>query len=146
MPLTKMPQMTSVMTPFPYSVELENSLDDARRLMNDHGIHHLPVKRGGELVGVLSYRDLELRLDRGDEPSGGRPLRVTDAHVQQAHVFDLHTRVDEVAEHMADTRSDAVIVTREGRLAGIFTATDACRWLAEILSERFPPDDEDQIA
>ena len=138
--------MTSVMTAFPYSVELETPLDDARRLMADHEIHHLPVKAEGKLVGVVSDLDLELRLNQEGEASGGRPLRVKDARVQQAHVFDLHARLDEVTEHMADTRSDAVIVTREGRLAGIFTATDACRWLAEFLGERFPPDDKDQIA
>ena len=134
--------MASVMTPFPSSVALNTPLGEARRLTDEHGIHHLPVKREGELVGVVSARALEDRRTQGPE---GQTLQVGDARIEDAQRFELHARLDDVAEHMAETHSTTVIVTREGKLAGIFTATDACRYLAEYLGERFPNDD-DQIA
>jgi hypothetical protein len=31
------------------------------------------------------------------------------------------------------------MVTRGGKLVGVFTTTDACRALARVLRERFPP-------
>ncbi len=146
MALTKMPRMTSVMTPFPYSVESGTRLSDARQLMREHDIHHLPVKRQGELVGVVSDRDLRHCMESANDESRAAKLSVEDARVQVAPRIDLHARLDEVAEQMAETRSDAVLILRGERLAGIFTATDACRCLAEYLGERFPHDDEDQIA
>jgi hypothetical protein len=30
-------------------------------------------------------------------------------------------------------------VTKEGKLVGVFTGTDACRTLAQVLGERLPP-------
>ena len=49
-----MPLIKSVMTPFPYSIETERSLDDARAMMNRHNVHHLPVMQNGRLIGVIS--------------------------------------------------------------------------------------------
>ena len=48
----------SVMTPAPRSIEESATAFDAALLMARHAIRHLPVTRGGELVGVISERDL----------------------------------------------------------------------------------------
>jgi CBS domain-containing protein len=42
----------------PITVEPETSIEEARRLMLEHHFRHLPVARGGELVGMISMRDL----------------------------------------------------------------------------------------
>ena len=55
-------KMKAVMTPFPYSVELDDPIAKARGLMDEHRIRHLPVKDGCELVGLLTDRDLKLVL------------------------------------------------------------------------------------
>ncbi len=47
---------------------------------------------------------------------------------------------------MAENRLDAALVVKKGRLAGIFTLTDACRCFAEHLRRRFPPDSDDEAA
>jgi CBS domain-containing protein len=36
---------------------------------------------------------------------------------------------------MADNRIGSAIVTKDGKLVGIFTVTDACRALAEVLGD-----------
>jgi CBS domain-containing protein len=48
----------SVMTPRPHTIEESATAFDAILLMARHAIRHLPVTRGGELVGVVSERDL----------------------------------------------------------------------------------------
>jgi len=40
------------------TVERSTALDEARRLMVEHAIRHLPVTEGGAIVGVISIRDL----------------------------------------------------------------------------------------
>ena len=42
----------------PYTVSPEESIAEARRLMDDHGITGLPVVAGGKLAGILSRRDI----------------------------------------------------------------------------------------
>lgn len=40
------------------TVAPERTIEDAMRLMTDHRIRHLPVLRGGSVVGVVSIGDL----------------------------------------------------------------------------------------
>lgn len=46
------------MTRDPVTVDVETDVRDARDLMLESGFRHLPVTDGGELVGVVSIRDL----------------------------------------------------------------------------------------
>ncbi len=48
------PTMRKVMTPFSYAVQRSATLAEARLLMHDHRVRHLPVVEANELVGVLS--------------------------------------------------------------------------------------------
>jgi acetoin utilization protein AcuB len=135
----RIPSTRSVMTPFPHWVEVDDSLLRARELMVRHDIRHLPVKRGDALVGVLSDRDLKRALD----PALGYPpkeeLFVRDVYMPEAYVVDVGEPLDRVLEHMATHHIGSALVTLNGRLAGIFTATDACRVFCEHLRALFPP-------
>lgn len=44
------------MTPGPVTVTPEISLEEAQRTMLENGFRHLPVVRGGSVVGVVSLR------------------------------------------------------------------------------------------
>ena len=116
------------MTPFPWSVEADATVEQARLFLREHRIHHLPVTDGGRLAGLVSDRDIR-------DPAA-RETRVRDV-LREAYVVDLETRLDEVLLHMSAHRLGSAIVTREGRLAGVFTTTDACRHFAEFLREQF---------
>lgn len=55
------PDTTSVadyMTEGPITVRLQDDVSLAARRMREHGIRHLPVVLGGQVVGMLSMRDL----------------------------------------------------------------------------------------
>lgn len=130
--------VASVMTPFPYWIDAGDSVRRARGLMVEHQIRHLPVMQGRSLVGVLSDRDLKRALD----PTLGLPpedeLFVRDAYVSDPYVVDSSTALDVVLEHMAAHHVGSALVTSHGRLAGIFTATDACRLYCDHLRKLFP--------
>lgn len=134
--MRRIPNVKSVMTPFPYSIERERPLEEALQMMRDHDFRHLPVVDGGKLVGVLSERLLGkmAEVDRTFPPE----TLVRDAPIGEAYAVALDERLDNVVLAMADRHLGSAVVVREGRVVGIFTSTDACRYLGEVLRSDFP--------
>jgi acetoin utilization protein AcuB len=129
------PQVIAFMTPFPHSIDVDAPLEDAHKLMREHRFRHLPVMSGGEIVGVLTDRDIKLVLGPDFGNPDERELRVRDAYVERPCVVPASTPVAKVARVMAQNRIGSAIVTKHGKLVGIFTVTDACRALAEIIGD-----------
>lgn len=145
--LDHMPSVKLAMTPFPYCVDADAPLAEARDMMVEHGIHHLPVTDADALVGVISGREVALGTAISSLRGRGREPRVRDAAVLHAYVVEDDTSLAAVVAHMAEERLGSAIVVRRGKLVGVFTVTDACRALAEWLHARFPgPPPNDQVA
>jgi acetoin utilization protein AcuB len=128
--LRRMPAVLAAMTPFPYAIEHDRPVSEAARMMAEHDIGHLPVTDGGVPVGVVTGRTL--RVYRSEAPGRGDPP-VGDAVLRDAYVVESTAPLDEVASEMARRHIDSAIVVKGGKLAGIFTATDACRYLGDLL-------------
>jgi acetoin utilization protein AcuB len=138
--MNSIPQIKAVMTPFPHWVASERPVSEAVRLMAEHGIRHLAVKTGGELVAVLTERDIQNA--RNLNPRADQ-LAVADVCVRQAFVVELTEPLDRVLRGMADKFSDSALVVKDGKLAGIFTMTDACRRFGDLLRSLFPSSGDD---
>jgi CBS domain-containing protein len=138
------PQVVAFMTPFPYSIDVDAPLAEAHALMRQHHFRHLPVTANGAIAGILTDRDIKLVLG----PDFGNPdehaLRVRDAYVERPCVVPASTPVAIVARTMADNHIGSAIVTKNDKLVGIFTVTDACRALAEMLQD--PAEQDDIVA
>ena len=120
-----------VMTPAPHTIGSDQTLAQAHKVMREHDLRHLPVLRGGKLVGVLSQRDLyflesiavvDVDLDC-----------VADAMTPDVFCAAPEDTVRDVARIMANRKYGCAVVVQSGRLLGIFTATDALRELADAL-------------
>ena len=129
------PQVLAFMTPFPYSVDIDSPLEHAHELMRQHHFRHLPVTSGETIVGVLTDRDIKLILGPDFASPDEGELRVRDAYVEKPCVVPASTPVAKVARVMAENRIGSAIVTKHDKLVGIFTVTDACRALAEVLGD-----------
>ena len=129
------PQVIAFMTPFPHSVDVMEPLESARQMMAEHNFRHLPVMSAGALVGVLTDRDIKLILGTETPHPRADQLKVCDACVEQPCVVAASTPVAEVARLMAERHIGCTLVTKHNKLVGIFTVTDACRALAEVLRE-----------
>jgi acetoin utilization protein AcuB len=140
------PSIGSVMTPFPYVVQIDESVLAARALMVEHQVRHLPVKDGDTLLGVLTDRDLKRALD----PSLGLPpkaeLFVRDVFVPDAYVVDVGEPLDGVLDHLSSQHIGSALFTKNGRLVGIFTLTDAARLYCRHLRSLFPSHSGDEVA
>lgn len=120
----------SVMTAQPITIGRNESLATAHELMRRHGCRHLPVLEHGELVGVVTQRDLYFL-----ETIAGVDL--TEDHVDDAMSVDAYAvppeaPLAEVSKHMAANRYGCAVVIERGRVIGIFTTTDALRALSVL--------------
>jgi acetoin utilization protein AcuB len=117
----------SVMTPQPYTIGRKQTLATAHAMMRSHHVRHLPVLERGELVGVVSQRDLYL-VENITGVDADKDL-VDDAMSTDCYVVAPQATVREVAADMAERRLGSAVVVETGRVIGIFTATDALRML-----------------
>jgi len=138
------PQVIAFMTPFPYSIDVGAPLKDAHKLMHEHKFRHLPVTLAGAIVGVLTDRDIKLVLGPDFDYPNESELTVRDAYVERPCVVNASTPVATVARTMAENHIGSAIVTKNDKLVGIFTVTDACRALAEVLAS--PEEQSDDAA
>ena len=142
----KEPLLKSIMTPFPYSVELSAPLGEARRLMINHAVRHLPVTVDHDLVGLVTDRDIKLLLGPEIGSPDPKELTVEDAYMNDCYLVEMEQPLRKVLRTMAEQHIGSAVVTSHGRLAGILTASDACRAFADHLDAAFhagentPPD------
>lgn len=121
------------MTPRPFSIDASEMVSKAIQLMYSHEIRHLPVTRGEELAGIITDRDIKLALAVSRGQYTAESLTVDEICVSDPYVVDIHEPLAKVVAHMAKEKIGSTIVTKEGKLAGIFTVTDACRELGKLL-------------
>lgn len=140
----RIPPVKAVMTPFPHSVDAAEPPGRADELLREHGIHHLPVTDGDELVGVVSARELRAAgRAAGEAGSADAGLRVGDLTSNRACIVELDEPLDNVLLRMAHQHCDCALVVRGGKLVGIFTVGDACLGFAEHLREHHPAPGDD---
>ena len=141
--MRRIPAIKSVMTTFPYSVDISKTIQYAQDFLKQHDLRHLPVTNQDELLGVISQRDINFFLL---QESGDNEKRVSDIPLDNKYIVDLNERLDYVLRTMADKRLDSALVTRHGRLVGIFTSTDVYRSYARYLDDQFGPPNGDEAA
>jgi CBS domain-containing membrane protein len=121
-----------------YSVAPDDDLATVRDLMDDHQIRHVPVvDRDGDLVGLVSHRDL-LRaalIERADLPQVIERGLLEATHVRDVMTTYLETvdpdlELTEAARLLAASKFGSLPVAENGHLVGILTEADFVRHFA----------------
>jgi acetoin utilization protein AcuB len=120
------------MTPIPETIERTRPIAEAVQLMQVNRIHHLPVMTRGTLVGIVSDRDL--MCIRGLKGIDLERTPIEAAMTPEPYCVPSDAPLDHVVEEMARRRIGCVMVMDGRALIGMFTAVDAYRTLAKLLS------------
>jgi acetoin utilization protein AcuB len=125
------------MSASPVVIESERTLSEAHQLMRDRRIRHLPVVERGEVVGIVSQRDLYLLGTL-------RGVDIASETVEEAMTSDPYTvapdsSLEEVAREMAEHKYGAAVVVEGKAPVGIFTTVDALRALSTLLRRSKAP-------
>jgi acetoin utilization protein AcuB len=119
------------MTPSPHTVGADQTLQHAHAIMHDHDIRHLPVLRAGDLVGMVTERDLALiEQFRDIDP---RWTKVEEAMSTSVFKVVPEAPLDEVVAEMAVKKYGSAVVVENRRVVGILTTVDVCTALAQLL-------------
>ena len=139
----------SIMTTELITVPPSASLAEARSLMQDNRIHHLPVVTEDDtLVGLLTLTDLLASTDSKLRDSDSR-IHASDICIREVMVTDVIT-VDERASlrqaalFIEKHKIGCLPVLSDGKLRGIITDTDFVAVAINLLEqlEMSEPDDD----
>ncbi len=125
-------KIADYMTPAPYTIGYEQSIAAAMRLMDTHKIRHLPVLDGGEIVGMVSERDIALVEALQDFDPEKMPI--DEAVAGRPYVVGPDALLLDVVRHMGERKIGSAIIAEDVTVRGVFTATDALLILADFLS------------
>lgn len=128
------PTIQKYMTTTPYTVRPDLTIAAADKIMHENRIRHLPVLNGGQLVGLLSQRDI--RLIESFKDVDIKTVQVVEAMSQDVFEVSPNASLDEVVLTMAAKKYGSAVVTQNSHVVGIFTAVDALQALAELLQTR----------
>lgn len=124
-----MPNLKRYMTREPYSTTSGDNLARAKSVMASHLVRHLLVIDDGVLLGVISERAITATAAVASVDLATVPVARL---LEPAVVAWGEQPIDEVSTMMAEQRSHCVVVRGGHGIAGIFTAVDALRALADI--------------
>lgn len=129
------PKISRYMTTSPNAINAEATLEEAMAVMEKNRIRHLPVIKAGRVFGLLSDRDLKsVFAFAGSNP---KEIKVGDICTDQPFLTKPEAPLNEVASEMAHQKVGSALIVDNGKLVGIFTATDACQALADVCEARY---------
>ena len=131
-------RIDSVMTSYPYVIELDALAATARTMMQQLKVRHLPVREGDKVVGVVTEQALQMAEACGKDLTGSG-IKVRDLYSKNILLVAPEESLESVLRKMAEKHIEVALILRQGRLAGIFTTTDACRRFADSLTPAASP-------
>jgi CBS domain-containing protein len=126
------------------------TLAEARTLMHDNRIHHIPVVDGDKLVGLVTLTNVLAATDsflRDDKTRiHANDIGIGEAMVHDVATVDINASLRHAALFLEKHQIGCLPVLDEGELVGIITDTDFVAVainLLELLEETEPVAEDD---
>ena len=142
-----------IMTKEVVTVTPDTSVEDAARIMSDNNVSGLPVVESGELLGIVSEKDLIMKNKRLNSPGYINILdgiiflesprkfeeklkkfvanEVGDLMTKEVITIDPDTPLEEIATLMVEEDVNRLPVLKDGEMIGIVTRGDVVSKMAE---------------
>ena len=134
--------VSDVMTANPITVMPDDSLRLARDRMAEGGFRRLPVVQAGQLVGIISDRDLRrvanspfVLRERWYDDLILDQVKVWGAMTANVVTVDADKPLSIAARLMRDHKIGGLPVMSGDQLVGIITGTDLLQYLIELLED-----------
>jgi CBS domain-containing protein len=121
------------------SVSADDTLRIVSEVMELGRVRHMPVVKGGDLVGVVSERDLlraslssVMGIDRAEQQAFLEGVKISEVMSSPAISVSPETPVQGAARLMAEHKIGCLPVLEEGKLVAIVTETDVLGVLAAM--------------
>ena len=114
-------------------------ISKVRALVHEHGVHHIPVVNGDQLVGIIAWSDI-LRVSFGDAfQTDERTVDATLDHTMTLEQVMKKNRVTlaetgtvrEAAEILATSDFHSLPIVNGNKLVGMVTTTDLIKYLLD---------------
>jgi CBS domain-containing protein len=110
------------MTPNPTTIEATTKAQEAARIMKSEDVGSLPIVEGGKLIGVVTDRDLAIRIIA---EAKGIDTPVAEIASKDVVTIDPQQSLEEAARLMANNQVRRLpVVEEDGRLVGILAQAD----------------------
>ena len=118
-------QIKNLMSEDLITVDKDQNLSDALKLLRKHNVSRLPVTNNKELVGIISERDIANKLGSSKYES----MPASRLHISSVMVKDVLTvpqtmQLEEVAKLMLDNGIGSVPVMDDEKMIGIVSKAD----------------------
>ena len=122
----------------PQVLGLNDTLDLAEDIMTMGRIRHLPVLHEGELVGIISQRDMfrsaavtALGFAEDTQKALVKTIRIKEIMTEQVFTISADATVKQAARMMFDKKIGGLPVVEGKKLIGIITETDILRYVLD---------------
>jgi len=117
--------VADVMTTNPLSIESTETISAAARQMRDHDTGDMLVTDNGELVGIVTDRDIVVRsIANGADPTSTQIREALSPEIQYVTATDS---IDAAVEVMRGSAIRRLPVVEGGRIVGILSLGDLAR-------------------
>jgi acetoin utilization protein AcuB len=126
------------------TIDVNDSMQDATRLLKEHNIRGLPVMENGKLVGVVTDRDLK-KASASDATTLEihellymiSRIKVKEIMTKNPITIPVDSTIDAAAEVLLENKlSGAPVVDDKGQVVGIITQIDIFRVIISLTGAR----------
>jgi len=125
------------------TVALDTPISTALNIMRQENVRRTPVIKDGELVGIVSDKDL---LNASPSPATSlsiwemnyllSKITVGDVMTKDVKTISIDTPIEQAARIMVDNKIGGLPVLKDGKVVGIITETDLFKIFLEVMGGR----------
>lgn len=120
-------RIDGLMSPLPVAVQVDADLGIVDREMKRHGVGHVTVAEGGDVVGIFSKTEVDLLVRLGGRWHAGQVVSREPYRVQR------DAPIADVVAGMREKHVTAALVMSGNDVVGIVTLTDVIRSFEQLM-------------
>lgn len=132
--------VSEIMTKELITLNVHNSLADAKKIFEKNKIRHIPIVSEKSIVGMLSYADI-LKISFPDTTLDEKNIEtivydmftIEQVMTKNLYLVPSNSTIKEVTSLISEKGFHALPVVEDGELVGIITSTDLLKYMIELL-------------